>query len=40
MSNDRSTRESTSLEHATISNMWKIVAIVKLLKHKGYNPAR
>lgn len=40
MSNDRPTRESMSLEEATISNMWEIAALVEVLERKGYNPAR
>jgi hypothetical protein len=32
---DRPTRESMSLEEATISNMWEIAAIVELLERKG-----
>ena len=35
MSNDRPTRESMSIEEATISNMWEIAAIVELLEQKG-----
>ena len=36
MSNDhRPNRESMSLEEATISNMWEIVAIVEVLEWKG-----
>ena len=31
----RSTRDSMSLEEATISNMWEMVAIVELLEQKG-----
>jgi hypothetical protein len=32
MSTDRSTRDSMSLEEATVSNMWEIAAIVEALK--------
>ena len=35
MSDNRPTRDSMSLEEATISNMWEIAAIVKLLEQKG-----
>ena len=35
MSEQRSKRESMSLEEATISNMWEIAAIVELLEQKG-----
>ena len=35
MSNDRPTRETMSIEEATISNMWEIAAIVELLEQKG-----
>ena len=35
MSKHRPTRDSMSLEEATISNMWEIAAIVELLKQKG-----
>jgi hypothetical protein len=35
MSNDRPTRDSMSLEEATISKMWEIAAIVELLEQKG-----
>ena len=35
MSTDRPTRDSMSLEEATISNMWEIAAIVELLEQKG-----
>src|SRR5438309_11412412 len=35
MSNDRSKRESMSLEEATISNMWEIAAIVEVMERKG-----
>jgi hypothetical protein len=33
--NDRPKRESMSLEEATISNMWEMVAIVEVLERKG-----
>ena len=35
MSSDRPKGESTSLEEATISNLWEIVALVELLERKG-----
>jgi len=35
MSEDRPKRESMSLEEATVSNMWEIVAIVDVLERKG-----
>jgi len=35
MSTDRPTRETMSLEEATISNMWEIPAIVEVLERKG-----
>ena len=35
MSDDRPTRDSMSLEEATISNMWEIAAIVDVLERKG-----
>ena len=35
MSNDRPTRESRSIEEATISNMWEIAVIVEVLEQKG-----
>ena len=35
MSNDRPTRDSMSIEEATISNMWEMAAIVKLPKARG-----
>lgn len=34
MSNDRPTRESMSIEEATVSNMWQIAAIVEMLERK------
>ena len=34
MSNDRPTRDSMSIEEATISNMWEIAAIVEVLERK------
>ena len=36
MSDDRPTRDTMSLEEATISNMWEMVAIVELLEQKGF----
>ena len=35
MSNERPTRDTMSLEEATVSNMWEIAAIVELLEQKG-----
>jgi len=35
MSNERPTRDSMSLEEATVSNMWKFAAIVEVLERKG-----
>ncbi len=35
MSTDRPTRESMSVEEATVSNMWEIAAIVEVLERKG-----
>ena len=35
MSDDRPTRETLSLEEATVSNMWEIAAIVEVLERKG-----
>jgi hypothetical protein len=35
MSDDRPTRESMSLEEATVSNMWEIAVIVEVLERKG-----
>jgi len=35
MSNQRSKRDSMSLEEATVSNMWEIAAIVEMLERKG-----
>jgi hypothetical protein len=32
MSDDRPTRHTMSIEEATISNMWKIAAIVEVLE--------
>lgn len=32
---DRPTRQTMSLEEATISNMWEIAALVELLERKG-----
>ena len=36
MSTDRPTRDTMSIEEATISNMWEIAAIVELLGQKGF----
>ncbi len=35
MSNDRPTRETMSLEEATVSNMWEIAAMVEVLERRG-----
>ena len=35
MSNDRPTRDTMSLEEATVSNMWKMAALVEVLERKG-----
>jgi hypothetical protein len=35
MSDERSKRETMSLEEATVSNMWEIAAIVEVLERKG-----
>ena len=35
MSDPRPTRESMSIEEATVSNMWEIAAIVEVLERKG-----
>ena len=35
MSTDRPKRETMSIEEATVSNMWEIAAIVKVLERKG-----
>ena len=35
MSDNRPTRDTTSREEATISNMWEIAAIVELPEQKG-----
>jgi hypothetical protein len=35
MSDQHPKRDSTSIEEATISNMWEIAAIVELLEQKG-----
>ena len=35
MSEQRPTRETMSIEEATISNMWEMVAIVEVLERKG-----
>jgi hypothetical protein len=32
MSNDRPTRDSMSLQEATVSNMWEIAALVEVLE--------
>jgi hypothetical protein len=37
MSNEHATRETMSIEKATVSNMWEIAAIVEVLARKG-NP--
>jgi hypothetical protein len=39
MSTDRPTRDSMSIEEATVSNMWEIAAIVELLEQKGLKVA-
>ena len=39
MSHDCPTRDSMSLEEATVSNMWEIAALVDMLKRKDYIPA-
>jgi hypothetical protein len=36
MSDQRPTRDTMSIEEATISNMWEIAAIVELLEQKGF----
>ena len=38
MSTDRLTRETMSIEEATISSMWEIAAIVEVLEWKGILP--
>jgi hypothetical protein len=35
MSDDRSKRETMSIEEAAVSNMWEIAAIVEVLERKG-----
>ena len=40
MSDNLPTRDSMSIEEATVSNMWEIAAIVEVLERKGYNPTR
>ena len=35
MSDQRPKRDSMSIEEATVSNMWKIAAIVEVLERKG-----
>jgi hypothetical protein len=35
MNTQRPTRDSMSIEEATISNMWDIAAIVEVLERKG-----
>jgi hypothetical protein len=35
MADDRPTRDSMSIEEATVSNMWEIATIVELLEQKG-----
>ena len=35
MSNDRPTRDTMSLEEATVSNMWEMAALVEVLERKG-----
>lgn len=35
MNDDRPTRDTMSLEEATISNMWEIAALVEVLERKG-----
>ncbi len=35
MSDDHPTRDSMSIEEATVSNMWEIAAIVEVLERKG-----
>jgi hypothetical protein len=38
MSDDRPTRETMSIEEATVSNIWVIAAIVKILERKRLLP--
>ena len=35
MRNDRPTRDTMSLEEATVSNMWEMAALVEVLERKG-----
>ena len=35
MSNEHSTRDTMSIEEATVSNMWEIAAMVEVLGRKG-----
>ena len=35
MSDDRPKRETMSIEEATVSNMWEIAALVKVLERRG-----
>ena len=35
MSNEHATRETISIEVATVSNMWEVAAMVEVLKRKG-----
>jgi hypothetical protein len=35
MSTERPTRETMTIEEATVSNMWEIAAIVEVLERKG-----
>jgi len=35
MSTDRPKRETMSFEEATVSNMWKMAAIMEVLERKG-----
>jgi hypothetical protein len=35
MSNDRPKRETMSIEESTMSNRWKIVAVVEVFERKG-----
>ena len=36
MSNDRPTRETMSIEEATVSNMWEMAAMVEVPERKGH----
>jgi hypothetical protein len=40
MSDDRSKRNSMSLEEATVSAMWEIAAIVEVLERKGLSRSK